>query len=249
MPRTHEIMAQPSCAGRPRLYVYDLPSRYRVDPRDAPPGMGAPSSLPPLEHMPYGVRLWHTAEFGLGSLFLHRASTYQCATTDPELADLFLVPTFSSRSSNRPTERAAEPKEQVEKLGGRLRALFTRMRQVRVHRCGAGARHASHAGARIGGGSRTAGRPSRGVQSRSGPSSRNCSALEARGGADHILINPRNGAPYERHPIWELDYMDARLGNATLLDLMEPGDWPWVGDYKPEARYHSVAQPSGVRTI
>ena len=122
---------------------------------------------------------------------------------------------------------------------------------MRVHRCGPGARHAgsaSHVGVRIGGGARTAGRPSRGALSRSGPL-RNCSALEARGGADHILINPRNGAPYERHPIWELDYMDARLGNATLLDLMEPGDWPWVGDYKPEARYHSVAQPSVRRTV
>ena len=30
--------------------------------------------------------------------------------------------------------------------------------------------------------------------------STNCSALEARGGADHLLINPRNGAAFERHP-------------------------------------------------
>ena len=55
--------------------------------------------------------------------------------------------------------------------------------------------------------------------------SSNCTALEARGGADHILINPRNGAAYENHPSVELDYGDPRLGNATLLDLMEPGDW------------------------
>ena len=231
----------PSCTGRPRLYVYNLPSSYRIDPRDAPAGMGAPSRLPPLEHMPLGVRLWHTAEFGLGSLFMQRALDYQCVTTDPELADLFLIPAFSGRLVNRPTEKSSEP--MPAEMGGRLRALFTRLRQVRVHRCGAGARHASLASSGIRDSGHAVGRPSRGALSRAGLA-RNCSALKARGGADHILINPRNGAPNERRPMWELDYMDARLGNVTLLDLMEPGDWPWQNKYKPERRYHSMPHPS-----
>lgn len=38
--------------------------------------------------------------------------------------------------------------------------------------------------------------------------------------------------------------MDPRLGNVTLLDLMEPGDWPWFGNYATEPRYHSVPHPS-----
>jgi hypothetical protein len=47
---------------RPRLYVYDLPPRYREDAREAL-GMGSvPPSLPALPSMPAGVRLWHTAE-------------------------------------------------------------------------------------------------------------------------------------------------------------------------------------------
>lgn len=37
-------------------------------------------------------------------------------------------------------------------------------------------------------------------------------ALAARGGADHIFINPRNGASYEARPTCELDYTDSRLG-------------------------------------
>ena len=227
-----------ACAGRPHLYVYELPPRYRIDPRDAPAGLGAPVSLPPFVHMPLGIRLWHTAEFGLGSLFLQRAQSYQCLTSDPDAADLFLVPTFSSRSHNRPTERSAEPSPQ--EVGGRLRALFTRLRQVRVHRCG-GVRRSTRATVGASGATPTPTARAARAAVRS-----NCSALEARGGADHILINPRNGAEFERHPMVELDYMDPRLGNATLLDLMEPGDWPWFGNYRTQPRYHSVPHPSVV---
>ena len=191
-------------AGTPLLYVYDVPDRYRDD-REGGFGNPASSRIARLPLLPDGVRLWHTAEFGLGDLFLQRARSYRCRTKDPARADLFFVPAFSSRQHNRPTERLAD--------GGHLSALFTRVRKIRISgRCAA----AVH----------------------------NCSALEARGGADHILVNPRNGAPYERHPYAELDYGDPRLGNATLLDLIEPGEWGWFGNYQAEARYHSVPHPS-----
>ena len=82
---------------RPRLYIYDeLPTRYRDDHEG---GFGAPASslITPLPHLPEGVRLWRTAEFGLGELFLQRARRYRCRTPDPARADLFFVPAFSSR--------------------------------------------------------------------------------------------------------------------------------------------------------
>ena len=195
----------PMAACRPRLFIYDeLPARYRDDHEG---GFGSPASplISPLHRLPAGVRLWHTAEFGLGGLFAQRARAYRCRTSDASLADIFFVPAFSSKQHHRPTERAAE--------GGDIGALYRRLRTVRV-------------------------------SGRCPDEAANCSALEARGGADHILVNPRNGAPYERHPYVELDYMDPRLGNATLLDLMEPGDWPWFGNYQPEERYHSVPHPS-----
>ena len=196
---------------RPRLYVYDLPARYRDD-REG--GFGKPYNH---TSNPTGVQLWQTAEFALGDLLLHRATAYRCRTTDAQSADLFFVPAYSSRQHNRPTERLAE--------GGNLRALHSRLRKVQVNRCSMLALNGGPTGGAIRG---------------------NCSALEARGGADHILINPRNGAPYESHPYAELDYLDPRFGNATLLDLMEPGAWTtrWPGDYKPEARYHSIPHPS-----
>ena len=192
---------------RPRLFVYTLPPRYRDD-REGGFGSIAPATLSLVPSL--GIRLWHTAEFALGDLLHQRALQYRCRTQEPELADLFFVPAYSSKQRNRPTEKQAE--------GGNLRALHARLRQVRVsERC----HRADETGARG-----------------------NCSALEARGGADHLLINPRNGAPYERHPLVELDYLDPRFGNATLLDLMEPGDWPWFGNYQPEPRYHSIPHPS-----
>ena len=194
------------CDGRPSLYIYNLPDRYRDD-REGGFGNPASSKIAPLPFLQPGVKLWHTAEFGLGELFTQRARAYRCRTNDPEVADLFFVPAFSSRLHNRPTERLAE-------RGGILTSLYERLRQIRVSgRCPNGAAH-------------------------------NCSALDARGGADHILVNPRNGAPYERHPYGELDYGDVRLGNVTLLDLIEPGEWGWFGNYQAEYRYHSVPHPS-----
>ena len=52
---------------RPTLYIYDLPPRYRDD-REG--GFGAPVSLGIRSIQEYGsgVRLWQTAEFGLGEL-------------------------------------------------------------------------------------------------------------------------------------------------------------------------------------
>ena len=41
-------------------------------------------------------------------------------------------------------------------------------------------------------------------------------ALSARGGADHLFVNPRVGADYfETHPLCELNLLDPRLGAAT----------------------------------
>ena len=192
---------------RPTLYIYDLPPRYRDD-REG--GFGAPVSLGIRSIQEYGsgVRLWQTAEFGLGELFLRRARAYRCRTGDAAHADLLFVPAFSSRQHNRPTERLAE--------SGHLNTLYHRLQHIQ--------------GPCIGEGDTTVRKA--------------CAALEARGGADHILVNPRNGATYETHPFMELDYMDVRWGSPTLLDLMEPGDWAWFGDYKPTRRYHSVPHPS-----
>ena len=75
-----------------------------------------------------------------------------------------------------------------------------------------------------------------------------CSALDRRGGADHVLLSPRNGAPMEIHPICELDYSDARLGASTRLAIEEPsrGRWRWWDHYATHELYHSTPHVSNV---
>ena len=76
-----------------------------------------------------------------------------------------------------------------------------------------------------------------------------CSALEARGGADHILVSPRNGVPFETHPLCELDYSDARLGagwlvgarTACLVGRRRPCQtWSWRSRRASRARLSSL---------
>ena len=68
-------------------------------------------------------------------------------------------------------------------------------------------------------------------------------ALDARGGADHVLLLPRIGASYETRPSCELDYFDPRLGLATRLSLGEPIE-QWDNDYRTVDGFHSVPYPS-----
>lgn len=78
-------------------------------------------------------------------------------------------------------------------------------------------------------------------------------ALEARGGADHILLTPRPGAwYYESFPMCELDLLDPRFGAAARLsieqqpprsELMPRGPFGYYADLA----FLSVPYPSWVR--
>ena len=53
--------------------------------------------------------------------------------------------------------------------------------------------------------------------------------LEARGGADHIILNPRSGMNWERYPYCELQMGSARLGAALWLSMeSHPHNGSWV---------------------
>ena len=81
--------------------------------------------------------------------------------------------------------------------------------------------------------------------------------LTARGGADHLLVNPRVGAyRYESHPLCELDLLDARFGSAARLALEQAPDAAdahivhgprRIFDYFSHAVFTSVPYPSWVR--
>ena len=56
-------------------------------------------------------------------------------------------------------------------------------------------------------------------------------AIERRGGADHILLMPRHGAPWEDEPFCEFNIRDKRFGTAIRLAIEQnigyDGSLPW----------------------
>lgn len=86
----------PPCtnADLPRLYIYELPDRYRNEGRPSGRGFGvAVNATPPL---PASLRLYSAMTFATSSTVYDRAMTYVCRTTDPSMADVFFIPVFTA---------------------------------------------------------------------------------------------------------------------------------------------------------
>ena len=117
---------------RPRLYVYALPSGYRdeLDCAGTAPIAGGGASL----GLPTGVELQASDQWGLGTLFHRRALEQQRrCPTDPDSADLFLVPAWTTRITPRPSQWCMEGADpQVARRGGHEAALYHRLREVRL---------------------------------------------------------------------------------------------------------------------
>lgn len=71
------------------------------------------------------------------------------------------------------------------------------------------------------------------------------SALQRFNGRDHFIVQPRNGASYERRPYRELNYADHRLLHTTRLSIESPGTN--YSSYRAESIYDGVPFPSQVR--
>ena len=77
----------------------------------------------------------------------------------------------------------------------------------------------------------------------------NASALERRGGTDHVLLNPRPGGYFESTVGCELDYLRSLwLGKPTLLSMVQAvgASTPWPYDWQPGQPYTSIPFPSVV---
>ena len=77
----------------------------------------------------------------------------------------------------------------------------------------------------------------------------NVSALERRGGTDHVLLNPRPGGHFESAVGCELDYLRSLfLGKPTLLSIVQAigASTPWPYDWQPGQPYTSIPFPSVV---
>ena len=245
-------------ACRPRIFVHELPPDYRDSQSDQrafssqpyPNGRSnhlAGSSV--LPHFPPHVRLWNSGQFSNAELMYQRALAHECRVRNESLADLFFIPAFSGAlraasvsagehcaergATHKPGRSNAELQSIVSASG-----LIKRLRSVAAPHCGS--RTLRRGAAPTATDSASTGSTS--------TDSASCSVLEARGGADHVIVNPRNGAVFESHPFCELDYLDPRLGNAVRLSIEEPprGRWEWFDHYQSHPAYVGIPHISMV---
>ena len=244
-------------ACRPRIFVHQLPPDYRDSQSDQrafssqpyPNGRSnhlAGSSV--LPHFPPHVQLWNSGQFSNAELMYQRALAHECRVRNESLADLFFIPAFSGAlraasvsagehcaergATHKPGRSNAELQSIVSASG-----LIKRLRSVAAPHCGSRTLRRGAAPAT----------DSASTDSAS-TGSASCSVLEARGGADHVIVNPRNGAVFESHPFCELDYLDPRLGNAVRLSIEEPprGRWEWFDHYQSHPAYVGIPHISMV---
>ena len=182
----------PAC--RPSLYVYHIPEGYR-DPLDTR-GRGFGKQV---QHVPEFVRglqlqLYDTDAYsGLGEIIYERALSYRCRTRDPVSADLFLVPAFSGQIGVFARNADTPSGLRCAEVRNYTQAVWRRAADALFLRL-----------YRVSGGGN------------------NTSMLERHGGADHLLLNPRHGTPYEASPYCEFSLLDRRFGEPVRLAIEAP---------------------------
>ena len=218
-----------------RLFVYPLSSGWRKNGgNDGTPGSarrlwssstGNPFIEPSfegaavgLQHFPQGVKIWNSGQFSTAQIVYQRALAHRCRTRNALEASLFLVPSWSIQARPLPSAECAISHSHRGQYPMPV-ASSTLYEQLRQVSV-----------TRCTGGAKK------------------CSALEARGGADHILLSPLNGGPHETRPLCELDYADVRLGAATRLAIEEPshGRWRWFDQYSTLEMYSSMPHVSNL---
>lgn len=76
------------------------------------------------------------------------------------------------------------------------------------------------------------------------------SAFAARAGCDHFIVQPRNGAEFERKPFHELDYEDPRFNRTIRVSIENAldGRTPvFRTPYRARSLYNGIPYPSWVR--
>ncbi|KAL2343454.1 hypothetical protein Fmac_004739 [Flemingia macrophylla] len=104
-----------------RVYMYDLPRRFNVAMIDRRTTHDNPVTVrdwPPWPHN-WGLKKQHSVEFWMmGSLLhhpLHAPATEVVRVSDPELADAFFVPFFSSLSFNTHGHTMKDPETRIDR--------------------------------------------------------------------------------------------------------------------------------------
>ncbi|KAI4336590.1 hypothetical protein L6164_015100 [Bauhinia variegata] len=114
--------APPPCAPDPRLrvYMYDLPRRFNVGMLNRRSSVETPVTARDWPQWPKnsGLRRQHSVEYWMMGSLLYEESNYHreaIRVSDPELADAFFVPFFSSLSFNSHGHNMTDPATQVDR--------------------------------------------------------------------------------------------------------------------------------------
>ena len=187
---------------RPRLFVYDLPPRYRYEGRAEGQGFPPPLNLTePLRGFPPSVELRAADTYVAGGIFLARALAYRCRTLNPSKADLFFIPAFTDHIGGRPGAICADAS-----LNTNTGKMTNCSRDRLFERLEAAAP----------------------------------GALHARGGSDHIVLQPRHGYAFDLVPTAEFRYTDKRLGHAIRFSMEEGNvEYEWPGS-RTKTFFHST---------
>ncbi|KAK7359387.1 hypothetical protein VNO77_01345 [Canavalia gladiata] len=101
-----------------RVYMYDLPRRFNVAMIDRRSTDDAPVTVRDFPAWPenWGLKKQHSVEFWMmGSLLRDGEGTEAVRVSDPELADAFFVPFFSSLSFNTHGHTMTDPATQIDR--------------------------------------------------------------------------------------------------------------------------------------
>lgn len=125
-PYFSQLQSQPgkvspcSSTGRPlRVYMYDLPRKFNVAMMDPQSSDVEPLTGKNLPSWPQtsGIKRQHSVEYWLMASLLHNGEEEKEAfrVFDPELADAFYVPFFSSLSFNTHGKNMTDPETEFDR--------------------------------------------------------------------------------------------------------------------------------------
>lgn len=120
-PLLNSPTTEPTSCAPLRVYMYDLPRRFNVGMMSRRSAPESPVSVSDWPRWPnnWGLKKQHSVEYWMMGSLLHEGDDGEprevVRVSDPELADAFFVPFFSSLSFNTHGHTMTDPETQIDR--------------------------------------------------------------------------------------------------------------------------------------